>query len=195
MKPPGESSRPSKFSNAQTLLYEIDMFRFAAENFTKEDGPKEWRNLECFLLHFRNLIEFFGTDPKNDNLSIKNPKAIWGDLTPTKASLDALHRPDLWRKYEKPQDIDPRKPNDKISRYLHHCTEQRIDPKTWPIAEMFNEIAPVISKFEELLRYEDRPWKDVLRPKKLEYLPKASCNTATARRVDSELVRLVRPRR
>ena len=50
-----------------------------------------------------------------------------------------------------PQADDPSKPNIKISRYLHHCTRQRVDPTSWRVAEMFAEIAPVLSLFEDLV--------------------------------------------
>ena len=66
MNPPAEIARPSTFTNAQTILYEIDMVRFAAGNFGNPDGWGSWSNLECFLLHFRNLIEFFGKQPRGD---------------------------------------------------------------------------------------------------------------------------------
>ena len=164
MTPPDESSRPGKFTNAQTVLYEIDMLRFTAGSFGKERGPEEWRNLECFLLHFRNLIEFFGSDPRGDNLNIKKPEAIWGNDMPSANILKPLYRDDLWEKYEKRDPNNTAIANDKISRYLHHCTEQRTDSKNWRVREMFEELAPTISKFEELLPKESRPWKTVLDP-------------------------------
>jgi hypothetical protein len=43
-----------------------------------------WRNLECFLFHFRNLIEFFGREPLLLMLSGKEPKTT-DDLSILKA--------------------------------------------------------------------------------------------------------------
>ena len=56
-------SRPPKLSHLDTVQYEIDMLNYCHEKLLKE----EWQNtldnyisLERFLLHYRNLIEFFG---------------------------------------------------------------------------------------------------------------------------------------
>ena len=143
MKPPTKISRPSKFTNAQTILYEIDMFRFAAESLEQSDKWNSWRNLECFLLHFRNLIEFFGKEPRGDDLSITKPETIWTDpaTMPPLDKLDRLHRKDLWTKYEVRVGTAV---NDKISRYLQHCTEQRVDGKSWNAREMVEELNPVM---------------------------------------------------
>jgi|SRR5690348_6016431 len=68
-----EFFRPEKLSHAQTVLYEIDMLRFARERLLRCAGRSgdEWVFLEDFLLHFRNLIEFFGKPPsRNSDLSI-----------------------------------------------------------------------------------------------------------------------------
>ena len=56
-------SRLEKATDAETILYEIDMLRFAASELIGgklERGDREWVYLECFLLHYRNLIEFVG---------------------------------------------------------------------------------------------------------------------------------------
>jgi hypothetical protein len=104
MQLPNQISRPSKYTNAETVLYEIDMLRFTAEQFGKSENQWcEWCNLECFLLHFRNLIEFFGNlHPRGDDLNIQTPEKIWPNpaTMPTPAQLAPLHREDLWTKYE-----------------------------------------------------------------------------------------------
>ena len=128
-----EYGRPDKLSHAQTILYEIDMLRFAAGNLEGPTPHARWRNLECFLLHFRTLIEFFGKDPRKDprkdNLSMWRPEAIWPDQAtrPNAEALQSLRRSDLWQKYEV---RDQNRANDKISRYLQHCTEQRTEWKS-----------------------------------------------------------------
>jgi hypothetical protein len=155
MNVPIENSRPAKLTHAQTILYEIDMLRFAAGNFARVDGWNSWCNLECFLLHFRNLIEFFGKpQPRQDDLSIQKPDTIWPDAAtrPSAESLRPLHREDLWQKYEG-------QVNDKISRYLQHCTEERLNDKSWKVREMFGELFPLIDQFEKALPDKDRPWK------------------------------------
>lgn len=159
MNLPNQISRPSKYTNAETILYEIDMLRCTAEQFGKSENQwGEWCNLECFLLHFRNLIEFFrNPHPRGDDLNIQTPEKIWPNpaTMPTPAQLAPLHREDLWTKYEV---RDQAQVNDKISRYLQHCTEQRVEGKEWKVGEMFAELEPLMSAFENLLPNKDRPW-------------------------------------
>ena len=153
-------SRPGKLSHTETLLYEIDMLRFAAGKLQQPqpDTPESWFSLECFLLHFRNLIEFFGKKPqearkKNDNLSILKPEKFWSEnQMPSDDKLKPLRRMDLWEKYE-----GNGKP-DKISRYLQHCTEQRVEGKSWDVDEMLSDLDPVIKDFEKLLPDKQRRW-------------------------------------
>jgi len=42
----------------------------------------------------------------------------------------------LWEKYERGDQPD------KISRYLQHCTEQRVESKSWDIGEMLRDVTP-----------------------------------------------------
>lgn len=143
-------SRPEKLVNAQTVLYEIDMLRWARQRLLSRlptwTDQDEWVYLEDFLLHYRNLIEFFGK-LGNDatDLSIGRPNAIWEGQSPMQADLDFMTRRDLWEKY------DTRDNAGAISKYLHHCTTQRLESKEWRVQEMFEELRPMIEKFESLL--------------------------------------------
>jgi len=148
MEPPNESSRPHKLSNAQTILYEIDMLTFAAGHLKQKAGPSSWSYLECFLLHFRNLLDFFGKDERNlrdDDLSIFRPKQIWTDPNslPSEEDRQRLNLVNLWNKYA-------RRP-DSISKYLHHCTQERVNLKSWYVRSMFEDLSPTIHEFEALL--------------------------------------------
>jgi len=108
-------------------------------------------------LHFRNLIEFFGKPiPSSDALSIHRQEKIWEqpETQPSNDQLSRLQREDLWKKYEGSHKGEIK---DKISRYLQHCTEQRVEGKTWNVREMFEEIYPVITEFEKLLPNQHRP--------------------------------------
>ncbi len=174
VNPPVEISRPSKFSNAQTILYEIDMLRFVAGKLVEQNDPSSWLTLECFLLHFRNLIEFFGKPQlKPGDLNIRRPEAIWSDAAtrPPAEALRHLYREDLWRKYEA---VD-----DRISRYLQHCTEQRIVGKNWRVREMFEEIDSLTSGFENLLPDKTRPWLNPSEPSARVIVGPISCSTAS----------------
>lgn len=151
MNIPAESSRPDKLTHTQTILYEIDMFRFAARNF-RGDAPATWQNLECFLLHFRNLIEFFGKLlTGDDTLSVLKPATFTANHE-EQEELKKLHRNDLWRKYE----VDR---TDTISRYLQHCTEERVINKTWKVREMFSEVSPLLEQFEKIVPNKSSPWR------------------------------------
>src|SRR5690242_1652421 len=92
-------SRPLKMSNLDTLLYEVSALRWAA-NRLKSPSPSwtqgdAWVYLESFLVHYRNLIEFFGKpephkgDDEHD-LTIRKPEKIWGEHSGQK--LEELRR-------------------------------------------------------------------------------------------------------
>jgi hypothetical protein len=151
-------SRPGKLSHSQTILYEIDLFRYAANKLKEDKWQSEidkWVYLEAFLLHFRNLIEFFGNaDSRQDTLSILRTDRFWPDLANRPdAELAQMPRPELWEIYEGKGNPE------KISKYLQHCTEQRIDPKNWEIGEMFNELCGSLDRFEQLLPNKTRTWE------------------------------------
>ena len=143
-------SRRDKENDAQTVLYEIDMLHFARERleapqpwWCERDG---WLYLENFLLHYRNLIEFFGKQQQEDgDLSILEPERIWPGRVPDKAVLDSMTKPDLRKKY------DTRPNPEAISKYLHHCTIQRTQAKHWDVSKMYEELRPIIERFVSLL--------------------------------------------
>src|SRR5579859_2511067 len=152
------ASRPGKLSHSQTILYEIDMLRETAGQLEKDRWQgnfHKWVVLESFLLHFLNLIEFFGRpDPRDTDLSIQRPESFWPDSSnrPRDGELTQLRKPDVWTKYEGSNNPDS------ISKYLQHCIEHRIDAKEWPVSDMFNEIRSIVDEFERLLPDSTRPW-------------------------------------
>jgi len=137
-------SRPKKLDHVHTIHYEIDMLRFsigrlAEGTLTERDA---WVYLESFLLHYRNLIDFLGAEsPRRGDLHITN---IWrlGGL-PEPANLNEIHAngKKLRAQYE-PSDEQG---GGRISQYLQHCTEKRIDFKDWEISTMYDEIEPLLS--------------------------------------------------
>jgi hypothetical protein len=150
-------SRPGKLSHAQTMLYEIDMLRYTAQKLFDgkwQSDMDKWSCLEAFLVHFRNLIEFFGNPrPRRDDLHISRVNIFWPDSTsrPADAVLQQLHKTDLWEKYEV-------NTSQRISRYLHHCTEERVEPKNWEVDNMYGEVNDLLSQFEQLLPDKSRRW-------------------------------------
>jgi hypothetical protein len=159
------SRSPDKLSHDQTILYEIDMLRFTYDRMPSmwPDAREAdlWVFLESFLLHYRNLIEFFGKVPaKASDLSIRRLDEIWPDphSRPSEAEITAMQtRGEALRlKYE-----DSEK-NDTISKYLQHCTKHRIQAKSWQPGEMMYDIAELISLFEKHVR-SFRPASDSIR--------------------------------
>lgn len=144
-------SRPDKGNHAETVLYEIDLLRFTKDRLLASPLGRteadEWVFLEDFLLHFRNLIEFFGNPrPRGTDLTIRRPADFWdGRQLPGPDALDSMNVPHIWTKY------DTSKNPQAISKYLHHCTTQRTIKKKWLIADMYEELRPVVERFESLL--------------------------------------------
>ena len=151
--------RIDKAEHYQTVLYEIDMLRFSYSRIIEPpDGAKDadvWAYLESFLVHYRNLLDFFGKPtPYNTDLTIERPERIWSqesgvaDRTPSDETLQEIKTlgKALWGKYE---DHDERE--DTISRYLQHCTTYRITAKAWFPVQMMDEIKKVLALFEPRL--------------------------------------------
>ena len=150
-------NRSEKLSDRDTIIYEIDMLDHCYKKLVQEHAPniQGYLLLECFLLHYRNLLDFFGKEPHRDDLSICNPE----DWAPGPGSdKDGVQRlgakgRSLWQEYE-----DRRRRSDTISRYLHHCTKQRTEAKDWPVREMYSKIAPLIQEFLQILGH----WQHVV---------------------------------
>ncbi len=143
-------SRPKKLDHRDTVRYEIDMLRFAAQRLAemKLTERDAWVYLEAFLLHYRNLIDFLGSDnPRPSDLHVTN---IWQlmSLTPP-AALNEIHAKGrmLRTRYE-PTDAQG---GGRISQYLQHCTTKRIDAKDWEVSTMVDEIEPLLSEVEKHL--------------------------------------------
>lgn len=174
------ASRPDKLDHAQTLLYEIDMLRYCRNKLAKDewgDRQEQWGILESFLMHFRNLIEFFGKpNPRGDDLHITKVEHFWTPKNaPQQRQLDELRQQALWEQYEGPNNPE------KISRYLQHCTTQRIMPKAWEFVKMYNELAETLDKFESLLPDNRRPWAvaKIIVPAKAEAVSSTTASTFT----------------
>jgi hypothetical protein len=146
---PNTFSRPDKLSDAETILYEIYMIRFAAKELTNgklQDERITWILLENFLLHYRNLIEFLGKEPhyvQDTDLHVSN---LWARIqAPTPPQLANIHAEGekLCAKYERA--------DDRISRYLAHCTTQRTRTKEWEVGTMYRDLEPLLAQIEAAL--------------------------------------------
>lgn len=139
-------ARTPKDSHIDTIRYELAMLEFCFEKLSEID---DWASdadryvyLESFLLHYRNLIQFFASNGHSPNsLNIKNA-ALWIDRALTEEEKNSLQTAgrDLVRKHW-----------ENISRYLQHCTTDRHDTDiSWNIVAMHKEIEPVIDGFNSL---------------------------------------------
>ncbi len=153
-------SRPDKLDHADTILYEIDMLRFSAGRLLEgefKNARDTWVYLESFLLHFRNLIEFFGKKgPSDTNLHIKT---LWRRAhLPAPPDVDDIYIKgrELFQRYE-PKDADG---GGRVSQYLQHCTTKRVDFKKWRVDTMSQEIEVLVTRVERYLR----PGNQILPP-------------------------------
>jgi hypothetical protein len=151
-------TRIGKLSHSDTILYEIYMLRFACSRLIREQWEHErdaWVYLESFLVHYRNLIEFLGKPVnrlRQGDIHITNIWTLEGLAAPNWVNTVQGQGQALFTKYEE-QD-------DRVSRYLQHCTTKRIDAKDWPIDEMNNAIEPLLTQVEGILQ----PANQLLQP-------------------------------
>jgi hypothetical protein len=148
-------ARPDKLSHTDTILYEIDMLRFATGRLVEgkakgwKDPRDAWVYLEAFLLHYRNLIEFLGkNNPSDTDLNVIT---IWKlEKLPAPSNLKQIHTKgmELLDEYEPPNS----KGGGRISQYLQHCTTKRIEFKDWRIDTMTSQIEPLLTEVEKHLR-------------------------------------------
>ena len=147
---PTACSRPPKLNHADTVLYEIDMLRFAAKRLARErwEEPQDaWVYLEDFLVHYRNLIEFLGKPKKKIRDTDLHLTTIWEKLgVPPPPDIAKTHDEGgkLWKQYEEI--------GDSISRYLQHCTTKRTEAKNWRVDEMNGKIEPLLTKIVPVLQ-------------------------------------------
>jgi hypothetical protein len=130
--------------------------RLAEQNLVERDA---WVYLESFLLHYRNLIDFLGNDRlRPGDLHIMN---IWtlANLTAPANLNDLYEKGKKLRAEYEPTDAQG---GGRISQYLQHCTEKRIEFKDWPVSTMYEQIEPLLSDVEKHLGSDIRMLKTIL---------------------------------
>ena len=142
--------RSRKSSHLDTVHYEIDMLEYAREKVLSfgNGAPQPELNmaLECYLLHYRNLIEFFSGEKhrktkKAADISVANAKAWCGrDLTAEERDALSSSPRNLVAKYF-----------DDLSQFLQHCTERRfLETRDWDVKGMSAELQPTIDLFRKI---------------------------------------------
>jgi hypothetical protein len=146
-------SRSEKESHLHTIHYEIAMLNFCGLQLDtlSPDTQKAHFNafLECFLIHYRNLVEFLSG---NHHRPAKKPGDT-SDLStadPTPWAGRGLSAPELAQLQLPAKELDERYFLD-ISQYLQHCTERRFsEDKFWSYRTMYSELRPIIEAFLKL---------------------------------------------
>jgi hypothetical protein len=119
------------------------MLRFTAGQLNMGTYEKDaWVYVESFLIHFRNLIEFLGNpDPRAKGVRDLHVTTLWArEGLQEPETLSRLHSDgrQLFEFYERQKS--------RISRFVAHCTEKRIDFKEWYIDKMCEEIEPLLDQ-------------------------------------------------
>jgi len=173
-------SRPPKQNHVETILYEIDMLDHCFGRLgegRQGKGKDYYLCVEGFLLHYRNLIEFFGN---HGELKARVPEEWAPRRRLSRAEVTSIQNPALYKKYRSP-----------ISRYLNHCSKIRAEEgKGWKHVEMYKEIEPLLQNFRKLFPSSPRPTRAH------EMLDRESASTASTSilspsiLLDSELIAL-----
>jgi hypothetical protein len=136
--------RSRKSSHLDTVHYEIDMLEYSFSRLSgQRELPETNMAVECFLLHYRNLIEFFSgaKHRKGSDISVADP-GVWAGRTLTPDELNSLQTPALKLSDEYWADL---------SQFLQHCTERRYKEfKEWKPKEMMDKLKPVLASFRTL---------------------------------------------
>jgi hypothetical protein len=145
--------RSRKKSQLDTIWYEISMLGFCHSELKNREMPSEpERNLliEGFLVHYRNVIQFFSGNPdkhrwesakvKFADLSTEDPEP-WAGRKLTSEEISQIQVPgrtledDYWKD---------------ISQFLQHCTERRfVEFWEWDLDKMFERLDPIVSVFHK----------------------------------------------
>lgn len=144
-------SRRKKLSHLDTILYEIDMLEYCYGRLLNgrfSDEPEYFLCIEGFLLHYRNLIQFFGN---RHDLKAGEPD-VWSPKKLSETELSSIQDPKPFERH-----------NGQISQYLSHCTKSRADrDREWNHVAMYKEIGPLLRKFNEIFPSEKEPTRGVL---------------------------------
>lgn len=127
------------------------MLRFAAQGLktqSERDGGVSNLYIECFLLHYRNLIRFLsGKHHRQDDISMAEP-SLWaeGETNPEDALLVRNMAKELDEWYFAP-----------ISKYLQHCTVLRADEtRSWDVTDMHDRLEAILVTFEQCFPADSR---------------------------------------
>ena len=124
------------------VQYEFDMIEWAYERFSGSPKSENERNayLECFLIHARNLLDFF-VKPQNSRTDDVLARHFFENDT-------------QWQQKEDGICTFVKKERDTIHKTVAHLTYERINEKTWDVRRIFNELESAKLMFLEMLATE-----------------------------------------
>ncbi len=131
--------RRRKESHLDTVNYEIEMLDFCFKKTRRKNSKLEgYLAMEGFLLHYRNLLEFFSGKHKSSNVSTYKPRT-WAGRELTDLEKAAFVAPSLKLNADY---------YGKISTFLQHCTRARHEEvQGWDPDEMKRAMDEVIAGF------------------------------------------------
>lgn len=132
------------------LGYEIKMLRETAGALRgKGIGPRSFRNamLETFLVHYRNLLDFFYADHRH---------ALSHDVR----AADYVSDEKRWRKRRPPMDKEAGTNRERVNALLAHLTYRRLRyaDRNWSDRRMLRQIEGLLGIFAEQLPPRRRRW-------------------------------------
>jgi hypothetical protein len=132
------------------LAYEIKMLREMAAALRGEGiGPRSFRNalLETFLIHYRNLLDFFYADQR---------RTLAHDVRAADYVADAKR----WRARRPPMDKEAMGNRERVNAQLAHLTYRRLKYKerNWSDRRMAQQIEQLIATFGQQLPPRRRRW-------------------------------------
>ena len=148
----GEYSRTEKESHLDTIHYELTMLNFccAQLELLSPTGNRASFNvfLECFLLHYRNTMEFLsGSHHRNARKQGETSDLSTADPRPWAGRELSADEVGSFQTLAKRIDV---KYFQDISQYLQHCTERRFaEDKFWNFRGMYAELQPAVQAFLE----------------------------------------------
>jgi hypothetical protein len=170
-------SRPLKESHVDTVLYEIDMLDFCYGRLREGKWPNPqtyYLFIEGFLLHYRNLANFFGN---RDGFEARRP-GDWTQRQLTDSELTSIQDETPYKDY-----------SGQISQYLCHCTLSRADQdRTWKPVVMYDAIRSCIENFRKLF-----PSRLDSARREHQTLSSSDMSTATISRYDANILQFLSP--
>lgn len=129
------------------VKYEFDMLEWTYLRLSNDRASsKEEMNayIECFLIHARNLTDFFA--PRR---STQNDDVLANHF---------FDNSEVWKSHESNLCQYIKSQRSDINKTLAHLTYHRVKPKQWEGARIYDELRKAKDLFLELLTPERRKW-------------------------------------